>query len=200
VVGAYSKLGPIGQTLLKEGGKMAVKSAIGGIAGGGGGGGGGNREKTYRDSFDASIEDERGRGSRFSDEYEERALAYDPQESINQSVRGTAAIEMPRLAASQVGTGRLRSGFGYREQDEYMSNLMMSNAMRAEEYKFRNMEDIGGYGERSRDRTMDADFGRYSTERMAREQDKASKRGMWGGIAQGALSAAGTIIASKYGN
>ena len=198
VAGAYSKIGPIGQTLLKEGGKMAVKSAIGGIAGGGGGGGGGgNREKTYRDSFDASIEDERGRGSRFSDEYEQRALAYDPQESINQSVRGTAAIEMPRLAASQVGTGRLRSGFGYREQDEYMSNLMMSNAMNAEEYKFRNMEDIGGYGERSRDRTMDADFGRYSTERMAREQERASRRGMWGSLGGAAISAAGTIIASR---
>ena len=176
---------------------MAVKSAIGGIAGGGGGGGAGNREKTYRDSFDASIEDERGRGSRFSDEYEQRALAYDPQESINQSVRGTAAIEMPRLAASQVGTGRLRSGFGYREQDEYMSNLMMSNAMRAEEYKFRNMEDIGGYGERSRDRTMDADFGRYSTERMAREQDKASKRGMWGQLGGAAIGAAGRVLANR---
>lgn len=152
------------------------------------------RMKQYRTAFDESIEAERGRGDRFSNEFEERALAYDPMESISQTVEGTAAIHMPRLRASQVGSGRLRTGFGYGDQDDMMRNIIMSNTMKGEAFKMRNMENIGGYGERARDRTMDADFGRYSTERMAMEQDKASKRQMWGQIIGGGLGAAGAII------
>jgi len=195
VAGAYSKLGPIGQTLLKEGGKMAVSSALGG-GGGGGGGGAGNREKTYRDSFDQSIEDERGRGTRFSDEYEQRALDYDPNESLNTAVHGALAIEMPRVRAAQ-GSGRRGTGFGMQAQDQYATDRIASMAADMEQYRYSNMRDIGGYGERSRDRTMDADFGRYSTERMAREQAAASKRGMWGSLGSAAINAAGRILASK---
>ena len=193
VVGTAA-FGPIGGALLGWG---AGKLFGGGGGGGGGGGSGGSDEKRYKQNFDQSVEAERGRGTRFSDEYEQRALAYDPQESINRSVTGAANIAMPRIQAGQVDRGRHGTGFGFQEEDEYMANLIASKSMEAEQYRFENMRDIGGYGERSRDRTMDADFGRYSTERMAREQDKASKRGMWGSIIGSGLGAAGRIIAGR---
>jgi len=176
-----------------------VLSGSGDGGGGKGGGGGGNREKTYRDKFDAGIEGERARGDRFSGEYEERALNYDANDAARKAIAGTAAIEMPRLQASQVSRGRAGTGFGFEEEDEYMANLMASKTMEGERMNFENMRDIGGYGERARDRVYDADFGRYSTERMAREQKAASKRDMWGNIISGGLSAAGQIMAAKAG-
>lgn len=181
-------------------GPAVAKWGLGKLFGGGGGGGAGKREKKYRDSFDASIESERGRGTRFSDEYEERALGYDANEAVRKSVAGTAAIAMPRIRAGQVSRGNFGDGFAMQEENEYMANLIASKTMEGERMNFENMRDIGGYGERSRDRTLDADFGRYSTERMAREQGKASKRGMWGNILGAGLDAAGTILGAKYGN
>lgn len=159
----------------------------------------GGREKKYRKKFDEGMEGERGRGDRFSGEYEERAMNYDANDAVRKSIHGTAAIEMPRLQASQVGRGRAGTGFGFEEEDEYMANLMASKTMEGERMNFENMRDIGGYGERSRDRVFDADFGRYSTERMSREQKAASKRDMWGNIIGGGLSAAGQIIAQNKG-
>ena len=188
---AYKGMGPIGKTLVGAGVAGVAANALSG-----GGGGAGNREKTYRDSFDQSIEDERGRGTRFSDEYEQRALDYDPNESLNTAVHGALAIEMPRVRAAQ-GSGRRGTGFGMQAQDQYATDRIASMAADMEQYRYSNMRDIGGYGERSRDRTMDADFGRYSTERMAREQAAASKRGMWGSLGSAAINAAGRILASK---
>jgi hypothetical protein len=164
---------------------------------GGGGGGSKGDEKRYKKSFDASIEAERGRGTRFSDEYEGRAFSYDPQENIERSVEGGYNLMMPQLLAGQVGRGNLRTGFGAIEQNEFLSNLLASRAMEGERYRFENMRDIGAYGERARDRVMDADFGRYATERQAREQAAASKRGLWGQLGGAAIGAAGRILANR---
>jgi len=189
-IAATSVLGPAGGALVGWG--------VGKLAGGGGDKAGG-REKKYRKKFDEGMEQERGRGSRFSGEYEERAMNYDANDAARKAVRGTAAIEMPRLQASQVSRGRAGTGFGFEEEDEYMANLMASKTMEAERMNFDNMRDIGDYGERARDRVYDADFGRYSTERMAREQKAASKRDMWGNIIGAGLGAAGQVLGAKVG-
>jgi len=157
----------------------------------------GKRERKYRESFGRGIETERGRGERMGAAFEERALGYDPTESVTRSVEGAYNYQMPKLRASQVGQGRLRTGFGFADQDEMMRNIIMSRAMEGEQLKMRNLENIGGFGERAAGRALDADFGRYSTERMAREQRAASKRGMWGNIIGQGLSAAGQIIAAR---
>lgn len=181
-------VGTIGGALIGYGASKAF---------GGGGGGSKGDEKKYKRAFDAQIEGERARGGRFSDAYEERALSYDPQESINRSVTGAWNIALPKMLASQVDRGNLRTGFGAIEQNEYLSNLVASRAMEGEQYRFENMRDIGAYGERARDRVMDADFGRYATERQAREQAAASKRGLWGQLGGAAIGAAGRVLAGR---
>jgi len=155
------------------------------------------REKRSRKKFDQAIDAESERGTRFSDEYEDRALNYDAQDALEESVTGAWGNMLPEIRASQVGAGRLRTGFGAQDENKYLSNLIASKAMDSERLNFQNMRDIGDYGERARDRTLDALFGTYATERQAREQGAASKRGMWGNIIGSGIGAAGRILASR---
>lgn len=163
------------------------------------GGGKSKREKKARKAFDEEIASERERGSRFSDEYEERALNYNPQDALRTSVQGTWDYLLPKMRDQEVSLGRLRTGFAAADEQDQLANLIASKALDTEQLNFANMRDIGGYGERSRDRTLDALFGTYATERQAREQAAASKRGMWGNIIGAGLGAAGRVLASRGG-
>lgn len=181
-----------------------------GLVSGGGRSGPSKREKRLRGKFDRMTADEVGRGRRLSSAYEEGAIGYDPQESINTSaqaawegIREQMGEEMESLFGHQVGAGRLDTGYGDQDRKrtvrhfgDRLNREIARNSMVGEELRAQNIRDLGRAGDVATDRGMEAVYGQYATERQAREQEAASKRKMWGNLGGTAISAVGRVLAN----
>jgi len=199
-------IGTIAALALKYG--PAAYSLIKGATSGGGGNGASNREKRYRDQFGGMVNDEVGRGNRLSSAYEESAIGYDPQESINASsqaawagIKEEMGESMESLMGHQVGAGRLDTGFGAQDRErtvrhfgDRLNQEISRNAMFGEQLRSDNIQNMGRFGDVARDRAMEGVYGQYATEREAREGKAASKRQMWGNLGGVAISSAGRAL------
>jgi len=104
------------------------------------------------------------------------------------------------LRGSQVGMGRLRTGFGFEDQDRFTRdsldrfyNQLSSQAWRAPAYNLQNNAMMASSLDREWDITTGgADLWTSEMDREAAE--RASKRDMWGNIIGGGLGLVGKAI------
>lgn len=165
----------------------------------------------YAAAFDRSVQEEAGRARRFSDEYESAITGFDPDAAYRTSMRGAfgdfeRAFEdnLQRLRGQQVGMGRFDSSLATRDEDRLFTDMgerlldrMDQGAMQTARMNLDRIGAMGAYGERARDRMLDAYFGRYATERQARDQRRAGTMGLVGNIGGALINAGATYLANR---
>lgn len=143
------------------------------------------------------------RSRRNQEAYEEDSAAYDPQESFERSAEGAYAgfrdrlnEDIGSLREEQVGTGRLRTGWGTQDEDRLVtrsadrfSSMLADRALQTEQLRYSNLRDRGGYAERQGNTYLDLVSGgldRAQAEENARRERRGNKaRGI--GTAIGAV-------------
>ena len=138
-----------------------------------------------------------------ADEAWGRLRSFDPYESMGRAASAqwntfseVLGENMADLRGSQVGMGRLRTGFGFEDQDRFSGdaldrfyNQLSSQAWRAPGYELQNNSLMAGSLDREWDITTGgADLETSILDREAAE--RASKREMWGQIAGAGLGLA----------
>lgn len=165
----------------------------------------------YGRRFDAAINEERARGLRMSDAYEQGILSFDPYQAYRTAAQGAFGDfrrqffdAIRNLRGSQVAAGRLQTGFATEDEDDLfleMANMLndrlAQGAMQAAALNLDRLGMIGASGERSRDRVLDAYFGRYATERQAEGQRRAARNALIGDIGGALINAAATYFANR---
>jgi len=188
----------------------AIGGALGGAVRGGRGGGGGSAPTGLPARYDAALRGEPLPGAGMEQEYDRRALAFDPQESLNRYATGAwdtiqnrvggVRDQLRDLGGASVGAGRLDSGFFDEDQGavinrgmESFGSALAQQSMNATGMEQRNIEGIGATGEARGTRYLDLLAGgmdRAQAEENARRQRQAD---MWGSIMQ-----AGGQVAGAY--
>lgn len=165
----------------------------------------------YGQRFDREVEAERARGERLSDAYERGIVSFDPYAAYRTAAQGAFGDfrrqffdAIRNLRGSQVAAGRLQTGFATEDEDDLfleMANMLndrlAQGAMQATAMDLDRLGMIGASGERSRDRVLDAYFGRYATERQAEGQRRAGRLSLIGDIGGALINAAGTYFANR---
>lgn len=162
--------------------------------------------------FVGDMDYTQGAGRELTDRYR-AGIAEDPREAFATSTgaaidrfKGEFGGNLRELRHSQVGSGRVDTGFGYRDEDvlframsKDLTNTLADRALDAESINQQRLRDMGGLGyEHSRD-ALDASSGTYQTMRQQRLADKANKRSFWGNLLSGVLTAGGAIAGSFVG-
>lgn len=159
-------------------------------------------------------------GREVEDEYVQRARDFDAtgaartagsaifdevQEGLDRNVR--------TLRGAQVGRGRINSGFDFEDEDELvgdtyknLARTLAQNAITTTGMNLRNMEGLGGYGERTTGRGLDivaserdADI---DEEEMRRRDEERRRSGLFGAIGRiggTVLGPAGSIVGERIG-
>jgi hypothetical protein len=199
----------------------AIVPGLGGIAGGFLGsaiGGGGRKKKQAAQNpglagFDARVARMGQRGEDVERQYLNRVQNFDPMAAATQAAQGQYNLMLPQitqgiadLRGMQAGQGRLRSGYGMHDQDEFLSrnyqhlnDSMVARAMEAARMGMDNTNALGSYATNSQNMYLDATMGRYMTEEQRRQAEEASKRGMWGNLLGAGIGAAGTYFGARAG-
>jgi hypothetical protein len=135
-------------------------------------------------------------GREASQEYLDRLRTFDPMAAATQAAEAQYQTALPliqrqvnRLRGSQVGHGRLRTGYGMQDQDELLernyANLnqsMIARAMQAAEMQAQANRELGAYGEGARNLYIDATLGRERSRYEQEMANQASQRGMYGNL------------------
>jgi hypothetical protein len=156
-------------------------------------------KRQYREG--AKKEGQRG------DQAWERMESFDPYKDMGRAASAqwdTFSEELGEglqdMRGSQVGRGRLRTGFGFEDEDRFSRDSLdrfygqlASQAWRAPALNLQNTSQMAPSIDREYDlTTAGADL---TTSEMDREAaERASKRDMWGNIIGGALGTATRII------
>jgi len=137
--------------------------------------------------------------SQRADQAWSRMSGFDPYESMGKAASAQWNTFSEQLGESledirggQVGRGRLRTGFGYEDEDRFTRdsldrfyNQLSTQAWRAPGYELQNTSMMAGSLDREWDiKTGGADMLTSELDREAAE--RASKRDMWGNIFGGA--------------
>lgn len=174
--------------------------------------------RRYSGQFDEQAGQDRATGRRAEGAYLDRAMGYDAQQAASTAARGhfdqfqeDIDRRLRDFRGQQVGQGRLDSGFRFEDEDDIwrqglsdLGRTFAQNAMQAEGMNLRNMEGIGGFGERMTGRGLDI----MASERDAgvldeelRRRDQANRRqglfGMLGRVGGSVLGPAGSLVGGK---
>lgn len=179
---------------------------------------------TRRRLLDALASEERAAGELQGEELARRR-AYDPTAAAARAGRAQFDVfredlgrDIEQLRGEQVGRGRLRTGFGFEDEDRLiqyglrdLNRALAQNALSTAGFQLRNIEGFGQSGAQSRGRYLDLLAGQRDAEiaeENYRRQRRARKRGGLGGILGGALGAAagsfipgvGTLLGGQIGS
>lgn len=149
-------------------------------------------------------------------QFQDAVTGFDPSAYLRESAegqfnqfRGQLNEDMADLRGSQVGLGRLNTGFATEDEDrmvrtgmDRLNNQLMGNAMQAGGMEQRRQGMMGDMYRADRGRAdnlygMQTDLG--VSQGQQRLQDRASRRGMWGNIVGGLAGAAGTVLGGPIG-
>lgn len=146
----------------------------------------------------------RRRGARAEDEYLDRATDFDATEAATRASEAQySAINedlvegIRELRGQQVGAGRRGTGYGFGDEDELVTDAneriaraVAANSMGAARLNLANTQDLGRYGSRASERSLDAYSGLADRE-QARENERRRQRF---GLLQGAAGLAGSVF------
>ncbi len=154
----------------------------------------------YRDQFRDLL----GKESESADIARQRQQDYDPYEAASRAA-GASYERFDRdfrediedFRGSQVGTGRLRTGFGYEDQDrlyrggiEDMNRQIAERSMQAAGLDLRNIEGMQG----AREMTGALAAGGIDQENARADYESKKKGGLFGGIGGLLGGAAGFVL------
>lgn len=175
--------------------------------------GGGDRRDPYQGEANRARGRSRQRGERLTGEYETRATDYDPYEA-SQRASVAAGEELYEdfgrqfrdLRGSQVGRGRLGTGYGEMDEmeafegfEENLANILTQNSLRAAGLDLQNIQGIGRQGAQSEQQHLDQLYGerdRWQDRENARRRRQAS---LWGGLAKTAGTVGGFLLGGPAG-
>lgn len=148
----------------------------------------------YNADFDRQARRDRQRGNRAEDEYLDRATNFDARGAARESAGAMYedfARELERgigdIRGGQVGMGRLGTGWGFGDEDEYigegrrdLTRSLASRALDAESLNLRNTEGLGNYGQNTTNRYLDVLAGNRDAQMLEDQQKRSKKAGLWG--------------------
>lgn len=170
-------------------------------------------ESSWAGRFGRDYRVHQGRGERLGDIYERELTDSDPREAFRretgaaiEDLRERFGEDLQRLRHSQVGSGRVDTGFGYKDEDLLFRGLSRDwlrgverNALETEGLNLSRLRDIGDLGYSYGRDALDASSGTWQTLRQQRLADKANKRSFWGSLISAGLTAAGTYFGGLPG-
>lgn len=130
-------------------------------------------------------------------EYLRRARSFDPYSAMRTASQGAYNSLMPQLSkafkdlrGSEVGSGRLNSGFGKGDEDyllgqglDRLNSLIAQNALQASSLQFQNNQSLGEFGNAKTGQAIDILAGNRDAA-VARENAKRQERAsMFGSLA-----------------
>lgn len=135
-------------------------------------------------------------GQQVNDEYLQRIRSFDPMQAATQASQAQYALAMPQikrqladLRGSQVGQGRLRTGFGQGDQDqllttnlEHLNQSMIQRAMQAAQMQQATTSELGAYGQNNQNMYLDYATGRERTRYEQEQANRAGNRSMIGSL------------------
>jgi hypothetical protein len=177
------------------------------------GGGQNTGEDRYRSMYDTALSGLGRRSEGFGNRFEDDLEGYDPEPAFAEATEANLSAFDDDFArgysdklGSMVGAGRTpsSSGFGLRDAQETIrqgqaerGRIRQQGAADLAGARMNMLGMRGSYASGQQSRYMDAITGRLNTVEGQRLADKASKRGMWGALAGGALSAAGSYFGGR---
>ena len=170
-------------------------------------------EDRMRDQYYADIDRTGQIGRTLSDRFVSNATSYDPRVAFQESAQAVMAghrKELGRslqgLRASQVGMGRINTGFATDDEDrlvegaeESLNRTIADRALQAEGLNLDHMSMLGAHANAYSDRALEARGGEYQTLRGQRLADKANKRSGIGRLIGAGITAVGTIAGGPIG-
>lgn len=152
---------------------------------------------------------DRTRGGAAEQTYYDRISSFDATEGAQRTADVLSrdwmrdyTEDMERLRGTQVGQGRIDTGYGYEDTDRFsrdarqsMTDSLARLSMQAQGQQIGVNRDIGRYGERVTGRGIDLE----QTAEDRRRSDRASRRSMWGNIGGALIGAGGRVAAAKWG-
>jgi hypothetical protein len=140
------------------------------------------QQRTLENRFLASLNPEQQRADVAEDYYLQQAMAFDPERALRQYGDAASASfqrelrrQLRDLAGSAVGAGRLNTGFYDEDQGQLVSDLasryneaFASRALEAAGMNLGRIQDIGRFGERSRNNYLDLIASQLDREEAAR--------------------------------
>ena len=173
----------------------------------------GSREMVLRDQWDADVAKTGAVGSQLLDGFAGDLQSFNPSDAFG---RRLAAAQnqfrrdwtkgVGNLRASQVGRGRLNTGFGFEDEDRLFEVLGArfadtagNAALQAAGLDLSKLGLHGNIASALTDRAMAARGGEYQTLRQQRLQDAADRRRGWGDLLGSLISAGGTILGGPIG-
>ena len=172
-----------------------------------------SREMRFRDMYDQDIARTGEIGGRLMDDFAGDITSFNPSDAFQRRLNA-AQSQFKRdwgrgvrdLRGSQVGRGRLNTGFGYQDEDRLFEALGTRFAetsgaasLQAAGLDLQALGLKGNFADRLSDRAMGARGGEYQTLRQQRFTDAAEKRRGRGDLIGGLLAAGGTILAGPLG-
>ena len=138
---------------------------------------------------------------------------FDPAQAFRQSVEGAHSQfgdrlkeSLARLRGSQVGMGRLDTGFAVGDEDRLVrqlgndaQNQINSAALATNAQKLSHLGMLGQIGTNLGVNAMDARVGELHRQQDTARMDQRDKRAGWASLLSGALGGAGTLIGGPVG-
>jgi hypothetical protein len=195
----------------------AAGFGVGALTGGGGdeGEGGGREERDYRRRFGGIVNDMGKRYGGREDAYLDDLEGFNPEQAFADKTRAdldAADDDFARTYADRIGesVGRGRnpaySGFGLKdaqdtieEGQQIRGQIRMRNSDALAGMKMQHLGQRGDYIRGGMDRYAGMVGDRLNTMEGQRLTDQASKRSMWGQMAQGAAGVAGAYFGGRGG-
>lgn len=132
-----------------------------------------------------ALEEEQSTAQEFTDEFKRRSFDFDADEAVRTAAEG--AFEFLRtdieegvedLRGSQVGRGRLSTGFGFEDEDRLVRDIfdrfnaeVARNSLQAAQLNLQNQGQLGDFSNLSRNRFLDFLSGERDRD-VARENAK----------------------------
>ncbi len=169
--------------------------------------GGDKKESAGEQRMGAQAASDRSRGTAAEAAYYDRISKFDATEGAQRTADVLSrdwmqdyTEGMEGLRGSQVGAGRLDTGYGYEDTDRYtrdarrsMTDSLARLSMQTQGQQRDADESLGRYGERVTGRGIDL----TQTAEDRRRADKAGRRSLYGNIGGALIGAAGQYAGSR---
>lgn len=138
---------------------------------------------------------------------------FNPQQAFQQNVKGAHSQlqdrlgeSLARLRGSQVGMGRLDTGFGVGDEDRLFRRLandsqqmVNQSALAANAQQLSHLGMLGQLGINMAGNAMDARVGELHRRQDTQRMDRRDRNAGWASLLSGALGGAGTLIGGPVG-
>lgn len=160
-----------------------------------------------------ALGQEQGAARRMGGAYEERAQSYDPHAAAERQSQATLdsffeqyGEDFASLRGSQVGSGRLNTGYGGQDegrlQRDFMdrsSRAIAQNSLQASGLELQNNQSMGAYGSQAQGRYLDLLSGQLDRETAQKNAERQRRAGLYGGLGAAVGGVGGFLLGGPAG-